>query len=141
MAIVSESEVGTSGPLRRWLGNIEVPDERRERRDLFAELRGIGREIDDLRLACRLELASQSLRPRGSTSSTPRSTLSPREIDVPAQVALGTQNATIAPRLPLTKSYLSSAMRKLQAGSRYEAGSPPGGPGHSPRPAGQAVRR
>jgi DNA-binding NarL/FixJ family response regulator len=51
--------------------------------------------------------------------------LSPRELDVLSQVALGKQNGTVARQLGLTestvKSYLSSAMRKLKAGSRYEA--------------------
>jgi hypothetical protein len=80
MVIVSESEVGTSGPLRCWLGNIEVPDECRGCRDLFAEPRGIGREINDPRVARRVELSRRTV-----------------------------------------KSYLSSAMPRLEAGSRYEA--------------------
>ncbi|CAN5195548.1 LuxR C-terminal-related transcriptional regulator [soil metagenome] len=51
--------------------------------------------------------------------------LSPRELDVLANVALGKRNAHIGAQLDLAestvKSYLSSAMRKLDASSRFEA--------------------
>lgn len=101
------------------------PAERQDRRALFAELREIGREIDDPGLARRLERASRGLAPRDAPVSTQGPSLSPRELDVLAQVALGKQNATVARQLGLTestvKSYLAAAMRKLEAGSRYEA--------------------
>jgi DNA-binding NarL/FixJ family response regulator len=51
--------------------------------------------------------------------------LSPRELDMLAHVALGKRNGQIASQLGLTeatvKSYISTAMRKLNASSRYEA--------------------
>lgn len=116
---ILESEGGLPGQ------RIADPVERQDRRELFAELREIGREIDDPTLAHRLELASERLSPREGSSSSDSPPLSPRELDVLAHVALGKQNARIARQLGLTestvKSYLSSAMRKLKAGSRYEA--------------------
>ena len=114
-----ESEGGLPG-LR-----IADPIERQDRRALFAELREIGREIDDPILARRLERASNALSPRKAIASTDSPPLAPRELDVLAQVALGKQNARVARQLGLTestvKSYLSSAMRKIGAESRYEA--------------------
>ncbi len=51
--------------------------------------------------------------------------VSPRELDVLAQVALGCSNAEAGRRLSLlpetVKSYLRSAMRKLGASTRFEA--------------------
>ncbi len=51
--------------------------------------------------------------------------LSPRELDVVAQVSLGCSNAEAAVRLSLrpetVKAYLRSAMRKLDAHTRFEA--------------------
>jgi DNA-binding CsgD family transcriptional regulator len=114
-----ESEGGLPGQ------RITDPVERQDRRALFAELREIGREIDDPSLARRLERASLGLSHREVPIASDSPTLSPRELDVLAQVALGKQNGTVARQLGLTestvKSYLSSAMRKLAAGSRYEA--------------------
>ncbi|WP_185203690.1 LuxR C-terminal-related transcriptional regulator [Glaciihabitans sp. INWT7] len=99
--------------------------ERQEHRALFAELREIGREIDDPVLAGRLDRASRGLGFRETPREPSAPALSPRELDVLCQVALGKQNGTVARQLGLTestvKSYLSSAMRKLEAGSRYEA--------------------
>jgi len=52
-------------------------------------------------------------------------TLSPRETDVLARVALGATNAEIASSLTLkeatVKSYLQSAMAKLDASTRHSA--------------------
>lgn len=114
-----ESEGGLPGQ------RITDPVERQDRRTLFAELREIGREIDDPMLARRLERASQGLSPREATAAPDTPTLSPRELDVLAQIALGKQNTTVARQLGLTestvKSYLASVMRKLEARSRYEA--------------------
>ena len=51
--------------------------------------------------------------------------LSPRELDVLGQIALGLSNKDIAGKLILTestvKSYLGTAMTKLDASSRYQA--------------------
>lgn len=104
---------------------ITDPVERQDRRTLFTELREIGREIDDPSLARRLERASKGPGPRQATVAPDAPTPSPRELDVLAQIALDRHNATVVRQLGLTentvKGYLSSAMRKLEAGSRYEA--------------------
>jgi DNA-binding CsgD family transcriptional regulator len=59
------------------------------------------------------------------TGSSPEVTLSPRELDVLAQIALGCTNAEVAQRLSLkpetVKSYLRSATAKLGAHTRHEA--------------------
>jgi LuxR family transcriptional regulator, regulator of acetate metabolism len=58
-------------------------------------------------------------------SSSPEMTLSPRELDVLAEIALGCTNAQAAQRLSLKpetiKSYLRSATAKLGARTRHEA--------------------
>ncbi len=114
-----ESEAGLPG--QRIIDTVE----RKEHRELFAELREIGREIDDPALARRLERTSRGLSHREVPNASDSRTIPPRELDVLAQVALGKQNGTVARQLGLTestvKSYLSSAMRKLAAGSRCEA--------------------
>ncbi|WP_344272603.1 response regulator transcription factor, partial [Actinomadura napierensis] len=55
----------------------------------------------------------------------PRPVLTPREVDVLSYVAIGCTNAEAAERLGLlpetVKSYLRSAMRKLDAHTRLEA--------------------
>jgi DNA-binding NarL/FixJ family response regulator len=57
--------------------------------------------------------------------AAPTVTLAPRELDVLSYVAVGSSNAQIAQRLDLAestvKAYVSSAMSKLGAGSRFEA--------------------
>lgn len=95
-------------------------------RQAYAELRIlVARSADDeigsrLRRAC-AALAS-ALTPPGQP---PRPTLSPRELDVLSCVALGHTNAEVANELGLepgtVKSYLRSAMRKLDAHTRTQA--------------------
>ena len=98
--------------------------DRLELRELFAELRELGRAVADPELAHRLEALGHRILPRGMSVSVPTA-LSPRELDMLAQVALGKRNGQIASQLGLTeatvKSYISTAMRKLNASSRYEA--------------------
>jgi DNA-binding CsgD family transcriptional regulator len=98
--------------------------ERLELREAFAELRELSRAIDDPEIARRLDAVGRLVMPRVPRAVTAAS-LSPRELDMLAEVALGKRNSQIAERLGLTettvKSYLSSAMRKLGSSSRYEA--------------------
>lgn len=100
-------------------------DDREQLRDLYSELREIARNIVDPALARRLDDVGQSLGRSGSSPTNSASLLSPREIDVLAQAALGKRNAHIGLQLGLTestvKSYFSSAMRKLGATNRYQA--------------------
>ncbi|MEA9983802.1 response regulator transcription factor [Subtercola sp. RTI3] len=106
--------------------------QRAELRDLYAELRSLSRVVADPLLAERLDAFGRTLVPRAGAHSEPtaeqrdhREQLSPRELDVLSQVALGKRNGHIADQLDLAestvKSYLSSAMRKLDANNRYEA--------------------
>nr|WP_231569598.1 LuxR C-terminal-related transcriptional regulator [Prescottella defluvii] len=98
-----------------------------EIRDVHAELRSIAQEVPDPALQQRLRALSERLASIGSTEERAPSlvTLSPREIDVLSHVALGCTNATIAERLSVkpetVKSYLRSAMGKLDAHSRRAA--------------------
>ncbi len=112
--------IATEGGERKSLVLARL--ERDELRELYADLRQIGRSVTDPILAKRLEAIGRELQ----LSTLPNaSELSPRELDVLANVALGKRNALIASQLQLAestvKSYLSSAMRKLDAASRFEA--------------------
>ena len=97
-------------------------------REAYAELRVLAQRLadDDLRqrvssVCDRLAAATAE---EGSPA-TPAPTLSPRELDVLACAALGQRNAEIAAdlglRLETVKSYLRSAMRRLECHSRLEA--------------------
>ncbi|MFC4126552.1 helix-turn-helix transcriptional regulator [Nocardia rhizosphaerae] len=97
-----------------------------ELREIHAELRAAATATGDT--ALRDRLAGVCARLTGvltgeSADSAPR--LSPRELDVLAQVALGCTNQETAARLSLgqetVKSYLRQAMSKLDARTRHEA--------------------
>jgi len=110
---------------RPELGNPDpLSAERLELRELYAELRELGRAVADPEIARRLDDVGRRILPHGMTVSVPTA-LSPRELDMLAQVALGKRNGQIAAQLRLSeatvKSYLSTAMRKLNASNRYEA--------------------
>lgn len=96
-----------------------------ELRALYAELRDIAGAINDRDLSARLRTLSHRLANLGHGSAAEAISLSDREIDVLAQVALGCTNVETAQRLTLlpetVKSYLRNAMRKLDAHTRYEA--------------------
>jgi DNA-binding CsgD family transcriptional regulator len=109
-----------------------------EVRAVHAELRALAEEVDDLPTRDRLRRASLRLAaagldgaagpdgPGGPCGASPRSpVLSPRELDVLSYVAIGCTNAEAAERLGLlpetVKSYLRSAMRKLDSHTRLEA--------------------
>ena len=98
--------------------------DRLELRELYAELRELGRAVADPEIARRLDAVGRRILPHGMTVSVP-TPLSPRELDMLAQVALGKRNGQIAAQLGLSettvKSYLSTAMRKLNATNRYGA--------------------
>lgn len=98
--------------------------ERLELRELYAELRELGRAVADPEIARRLDAVGRRILPQGMSVSVP-TPLSPRELDMLAHVALGKRNGQIAAQLALTeatvKSYLAAAMRKLNASTRYEA--------------------
>lgn len=97
-----------------------------EVRQVHAELRVIAQGVSDEALRDRLLEASRRLAGLGTAPEPDApSPLSPREVDVLAQVALGCSNAEVARRLSLlpetVKAYLRSTMRKLDAHTRFEA--------------------
>ncbi|MCW3844948.1 LuxR C-terminal-related transcriptional regulator [Micromonospora yasonensis] len=95
-------------------------------RQAHAELRGLLRRIDDPELRDRLDAVADRLAGAVARPDRPPSAvaLSPRETDVLACVALGCTNVDVAEQLGLrpetVKSYLRSAMRKLDAHTRLE---------------------
>jgi len=131
--------------LRRLERDIAVDDEVRRRlallrpsphepglssadlRDIGAELGALADETQDDVLRVRLQLLRDRVTPGGSVPSPrlPSVALSPREVDVLAQVALGRTNREAADELGLlpntVKSYLKTAMRKLDANNRVQA--------------------
>lgn len=100
-----------------------------EIRSLHAELRAVAHLVADAELSQRISDVSRRLAQvgGGTAAATSRTAvrLSPREVDVVAQVALGCTNQETATRLSIkpetTKAYLRSAMRKLGAHTRFEA--------------------
>lgn len=104
-------------------GQRGIPGE--ELRQVHAELRHIAQKVLDEDLRGRLIDAAERLARSSAVHSAPGPRLSPWELDVLAQVALGCNNAEVGRRLSLlpetVKSYLRSAMRKLGAGTRFEA--------------------
>jgi DNA-binding CsgD family transcriptional regulator len=103
----------------------------------YAELRSITGTIDDESLRARLSTVERRLAALGgvvvadhgeshrSTAASPAVALSRREHDVLGLAAVGLTNADIAHRLGLrestVKSYLASAMTKLDASTRLQA--------------------
>lgn len=98
-----------------------------EVRAVHAELRALAEEVADPPTRARLREASLRLAAAGldEPDGSPRPALSPRELDVLSYVAVGCTNAEAAGRLGLlpetVKSYLRSAMRKLDSRTRLEA--------------------
>jgi DNA-binding CsgD family transcriptional regulator len=98
-----------------------------EVRAVHAELRLAAQATEDTALRDRLLSACGRLAALGAAPDAPPPPvhLSAREVDVLAQVALGCSNRETAARLCLrpetVKSYLGSAMTKLDAHTRLEA--------------------
>lgn len=96
-------------------------------REVHAELRTLAHETEDEALQSRLRSLSERLAAAlaGGGGAGAEVTLSPRETDVLSYVALGCSNPEIARRLSVgpetVKSYLRSAMSKLDVHSRHEA--------------------
>ncbi|MDY0910907.1 response regulator transcription factor [Microbacterium sp. CFBP9034] len=106
-----------------------APAAREELRQTYAELRSIAAVVDDPLLRERLARLEQRLAALTHSEVDPPLNLdvrlSPREVDVLACAALGATNAEIAVTLELregtVKSYLQSAMSKLDASTRHAA--------------------
>ncbi|WP_432794010.1 LuxR C-terminal-related transcriptional regulator [Rhodococcus ruber] len=106
---------------------VESPVAAAQIRDVHAELRGLAQCVEDAGLQRKLRDLSDRLAGAlgGAAPLQSDVVLSPRETDVLAHVALGCTNAEIADRLSVgpetVKSYLRSAMGKLDAHTRHEA--------------------
>ncbi|MFG6491313.1 LuxR C-terminal-related transcriptional regulator [Microbacterium sp. P03] len=107
-----------------------APFAQEELRESYVELRRIAATVSDAGLRARLatvedRLAALSADGRAPILSLDDVHLSPREVDVLACAALGSTNSEIAASLSLkegtVKSYLSSAMSKLDASTRHSA--------------------
>jgi len=127
LRIREEARRHMSGPADAAAEAMPV-DVRESLRAAFADLRNITASVDDAELRARLnrvegQLASLANRDFGSTAAGAK--LSPREVDVLAQVALGATNAAVGAALQLkettVKSYLQSAMQKLEVATRHAA--------------------
>ncbi|EME16013.1 helix-turn-helix transcriptional regulator [Rhodococcus triatomae] len=95
-------------------------------REAHAELRGLAQDVSDSALRGRLRAVADKLAGLLVEDAAPSAVaLSPRELDVLSHIALGCTNNEVAHRLSLgsetVKSYLRSAMGKLDARSRHEA--------------------
>lgn len=100
---------------------------REELRESYAEIRSIAATISDESVKRRLEAIELRLAALSGDGSptTVDVRLSPREVDVLASVAVGATNAEVAASLGLregtVKSYLQSAMSKLDVSTRHAA--------------------
>ncbi len=98
-------------------------------REGFAELRTIAAQVTDTQLRARLSALEHRLTDVSGGAPTVAAdmavSLAPRELDVLSHAGLGATNAEIAAALALkegtVKSYLQSAMSKLDASTRYAA--------------------
>lgn len=106
-----------------------APAAREELRETYAELRSIASAVEDPDVRERLAAIERRLAALSASEAEPplelEVRLSPREIDVLACAALGSTNSEIAATLSLregtVKSYLQSAMSKLDASTRHAA--------------------
>jgi DNA-binding CsgD family transcriptional regulator len=106
--------------------DIQDPARWEELRALHSDLRLIAQDLADDVLRSRVHgVCARLAALGGAPAGEPSVRLAPRETDVLAMVALGYSNAESARRLSLrpetVKSYLSSAMTKLDAHTRHEA--------------------
>ncbi|GAA2983114.1 DNA-binding CsgD family transcriptional regulator [Microbacterium terrae] len=131
------TELRVRDEVERRVARIPLPSEsgalsagtREELRESYAELRSITAGIDDAALRGRLERLERRLAalssPAPAAADEAGIRLSPRETDVLACAALGSTNAEIAAMLSIregtVKSYLQSAMAKLDASTRHAA--------------------
>ncbi|MCE1179538.1 MAG: LuxR C-terminal-related transcriptional regulator [Micrococcales bacterium] len=96
-------------------------------REVHGELRAIAAAVDDPDLRARLMTAGAQIAGLGLSrrQAAAGPVLSPRELDVLAQVALGCSNAEAATRLGLSaetvKAYLRSVAHKLETSTRMES--------------------
>lgn len=129
------TELRVQDEVRRRIAAFPKPDTgaiptaaREELRESYAELRSIASGLRDAELRERLARVERRLAALSSDGADEEAAdvhLSPREIDVLARAALGETNAeighTLALREATVKSYLKSAMAKLDVSTRHAA--------------------
>lgn len=128
------TELRVRSEIDRRLSNFAAPAPsdigsaaREELRESYAEIRSIAAAISDESVKRRLQAIERRLAAlSGDGSATTLDVrLSPREVDVLASVAVGATNAEVAASLGLregtVKSYLQSAMSKLDVSTRHAA--------------------
>jgi len=137
VAVDLATELRVRDEVRRQLSALPPPSAvpsvdvatREQLRETYAELRGIAADVTDTDIRRRLSALERRLAALSREDSEPVESLeirlSPRELDVLACAALGQTNADVASTLGLregtVKSYLQSAMAKLDAGTRHAA--------------------
>jgi len=139
VAVAAElaTELRVRDEVQRRLAQLPKPEAappiaaaaREQLRETYAELRSIAADVSDHALRDRLTSLEDRLARLAHDEVVPREhldvRLSPRETDVLACAALGATNAEIAATLQLregtVKSYLQSAMSKLDASTRHAA--------------------
>lgn len=124
--IVVRDEVDRRLRLLRLSEPVAAPPGAEELRDIHAELREIAGLVADPETRARLDaVGTRITRVLAGEPAADAPRLSRRELDVLAQIALGCTNQEAAQRLSLgaetVKSYLRSAMSKLDAHTRVEA--------------------
>ncbi|MGO2140588.1 MAG: LuxR C-terminal-related transcriptional regulator [Leucobacter sp.] len=132
-AVQKQVESAETAEYLRTVHSAPADREWEQVRVAFAELRELARTIEDSDAQIGIQAVLDKLTPE-TVAEGP--TLSAREIDVLALVALGLSNREIGERLHLeletVKSYLRSAMRKLGAHNRVESVALARGLGHLP---------
>lgn len=130
-----ERDIAVDDEVRRRLALVQSSTHPTQTQPLLsqADLRDIALELADLAGAIKdeaLHARLEAVRRRFTKASVPRRALSavaltPREIDVLAEVARGSSNREVGEALGLlpntVKSYLKTAMRKLDANNRVQA--------------------
>ena len=129
-----ERELAVQEELHRRLRRLGTPDSSDqptlstgELREIAVELAALAGEVVDEGLKARLQVLHRRVAQGGTLPGPPLSkvSLTPRETAVLEQIAAGCSNADAAERLDLlpntVKSYLQSAMRKLDVNNRVQA--------------------
>ena len=110
---------------RSRIEDVKVPRGWEEVRAAHAELRQLAAEVTDEALRQRVHEVCARLAASWAPPDVPSPSLSAREIDVLAGIALGQTNAEVAMALGVrpetVKGYLRSVMRKLDVHSRLAA--------------------
>lgn len=124
-SIVHSAERAPPPPDPVGAEGLGVGHNRPEMRELHAELRAIAAGVAEPAARDRILSLCHRLSGGVARAGHPATRLTPREVDVLAQIAVGCSNTEVAARLSLrvetVKSYLKTAMAKLDSRNRGEA--------------------